>query len=103
MRKYACNRLYYSSDKYLSPAVVDLDDTGCVISFALLENEQAATKWIGGIIVLSEDNDLRMKKDFHHFLLMSKTSREAIYAWHISDFDFDKENFSSNSILKRLY
>lgn len=103
MKKYACNRLYYSLDKSLSPSVVCLNDRGEVLSFSLLKNELDATEWIGGVIVLSQSKDLKLDKDFHHFLLSSFISEDGcLYAWHISEFDFTKEDFSLKSTLKRL-
>ena len=103
MKKYACNRLYLSSNEYLSPSVVCLDDEGCVISFALLKDELDATEWIGGVVILSEVKDITFEQNFHQLLQKSSASPNALlYAWHISNFDFNKEEFSSISTLKRL-
>ena len=49
IRRFACNRLYVGK-KYLSQAVVEINDKGQVEGYMPLIQETPATEWIGGVI-----------------------------------------------------
>ena len=102
MRKFACNRLYVSESECLPQSVVTLDELGMVQGYAPLKDEQAATEWIGGVIVLSGEKELVPSKDFKTLLEHLTHAKLHTYAWHISDFDFLKLQLTDRSIVKRL-
>jgi hypothetical protein len=102
MRKFACNRLYVSDTDSLSQSVVSVDEFGHVLGYAPLKDEQAATEWIGGVIVLSGEKDLVPTGDFKILLEHLTHAKLHTYAWHISDFDFFNLQLTDKSIVKRL-
>ena len=102
MRKFACNRLYISDIECLSQSVVSVDESGNVLGYAPLKEEQAATEWIGGVIVLSGEKELVLAGDFKTLLEHLTHAKLHTYAWHISDFDFLKQKLTDRSIVKRL-
>ena len=102
MRKFACNRLYISETEYLSQSVVTIDELGMVQGYAPLKDEQAATEWIGGVIVLSGEKDLVSSKDFKTLLEHLTHAKLYKYAWHISDFDFLYQQLTDRSIVRIL-
>lgn len=102
MRKFACNRLYVSDTDSLSQSVVSVDEFGHVSGYAPLKDEQAATEWIGGVIVLSGEKDLVPTGDFKILLEHLTHAKLHTYAWHISDFDFFNLQLTDKSIVKRL-
>lgn len=101
MKKYACNRLYVDG-RYLSQAVVALNEKGEVESYSSFSEEMSETEWIGGVILLSCKKGRVQSNDFHHFKEQMTSSEQLIYAWHISNFDFEKEDFTPQSIICRL-
>ena len=102
MRKFACNRLYVSDTEILSQSVVSVDELGHVSGYAPLKDEQAATEWIGGVIVLSGEQDLVATGNFNILLEHLTHAKLHTYAWHISDFDFFNLQLTDKSIVKRL-
>lgn len=102
MRKFACNRLYISDTECLPQSVVSVDESGNVLGYAPLKDEQAATEWIGGVIVLSGEKELVPAGDFKTLLEHLTHAKLHTYAWHISDFDFLKQKLTDRSIVKRL-
>lgn len=102
MRKFACNRLYVSDTDSLSQSVVSVDELGHVSGYAPLKDEQAATEWIGGVIVLSGEKDLVPTGYFKILLEHLTHAKLHTYAWHISDFDFFNLQLTDKSIVKRL-
>lgn len=61
MKRFACQRLYLSPDTYFIRYVVELGNNGKIQSYYPLEEEIYATQWIGGVIVLSrEENSNRL-------------------------------------------
>lgn len=101
MKKYACNRLYVD-DRYLSQAVVVINDNGEVESYSSFSEEMPETEWIGGVILLSCIKDRVQCDGFHHFRKQMTNAKQCVYAWHISHFDFQKEEFTPQSIIHRL-
>ena len=103
MKKYACHRLYKSLDHYDGRSFVALNNEGVVMETGPLMEEMAATEWIGGVIILSEkskiscDGDVRAK-----FCSLLSGDAPAIYAWHISTFDFQQGEPFPESIIRRL-
>ena len=103
MKNYACHRLYDSPDHYSGQSVVTLDECGQVVAYVPLTNELPATEWIGGVILLSDKQELvhtdTLTNQFRQ-LLSGVSPRK--YAWHISAFDFQREEPISGCIIRRL-
>ena len=88
IKKYACHRVYDNSyNHYLPQSVVAIAPDGEVLECTPLTEEISSTEWIGGIIVLNP---------------MSDNNTEKYYALHISDFDFEQEVPTPQSIIRRL-
>ena len=101
--RYACHRVYDSFQHYDTQAVVVINDKGEVIGCTPLTHETPFTTWIGGVIVLSPFSETASRTDFKTMLSeMTGNARLPLYAWHISDFDFSKEELTPQSIVKRL-
>ena len=103
MKKYACNRLYMADGHYETPSVVRVDKEGKVEGHFPLTEEASATEWIGGVVVLSDKDACDVvRTDFRTFLHTMTRSGHPLYAWHISGFDFLKEDFTPQSVIRRL-
>lgn len=100
MKRYACHRLYLSPGQYLKQAVVTLDEEGKVCHYSKLEKEIHSTEWIGGVIILSSHSVSLPSGNIHEWLENNDDKQK--YAWHLSQFDFEKETATSQSILRRL-
>jgi len=101
MRRYACNRLYINN-LCLSQAVVAINEKGKVEYYFLFSEELPATEWIGGVIVLSDKKERVGYSDFQDFREQMTSTKQLVYAWHVSDFDFQKEDFTPQSVVSRL-
>ena len=102
MKKYACNRLYRASDEWMPQSVVTINERGEVESIAPLLEETSATEWLGGIIILSDKKIMPSQLKFNYFLDYLTPVEMPLYAWHISDFDFQQEEMTSRSVIRRL-
>ena len=102
MKKYACNRLYVSYNRYVSQSVVSIDEEGKVSGYSSLVEETASTEWIGGVIFLSDKERLASSSGFKVLAQEITEGGCATYAWHISNFDFQQEELTSDSIIRRL-
>ena len=102
MKKFACNRLYVSSNRYVSQSVVSIDEEGKVSGYSSLVEETASTEWIGGVIFLSDKESLASSSGFKALAQEITEGGCATYAWHISNFDFQQEELTSDSIIRRL-
>lgn len=102
MKKYACNRLYKSPEDILSQSIVTINERGEVEGLASLGEEVSATEWLGGIIILSDKRMMSPQQNFKELLEYLAPVEKPIYAWHISNFDFQQEEISPQSIIKRL-
>lgn len=102
MKKFACNRLYVSYNRYVSQSVVSIDEEGKVIGYSSLVEETASTEWIGGVIFLSDKERLASSSGFKALAQEITEGGCATYAWHISNFDFQQEELTSDSIIRRL-
>lgn len=102
-KKYACHRVYDSYHHYLNQSVVAISSHGEVLSVTSLSEETSFTEWIGGIIILSHLTEIPLHTDFqeliHH---LTSHTQSPLYAWHVSDFDFQQEIISPQSIIRRL-
>ena len=67
-----------------------------------LVEETPATEWIGGIIILSDKNDLPPIRNFKAILDYLSSTDIPVYAWHITDFDFQQEELTPQSVIRRL-
>ena len=102
VRRYACNRLYLSCNQYISPGVVTINEEGKVQGYSALEEETSATEWIGGVIVFSDKAENLSIETFAQCFEDTKNAKHADYAWHIFDFNFQKEMLTPQSIIRRL-
>ena len=102
MKKYACNRLYKSPEVFLSQSIVTINERGEVEGLAPLGEEVSATEWLGGVIILSDKKMMSPQQNFKGVLEYLAPVGKPIHAWHISDFDFQQEEMSTQSIIKRL-
>lgn len=104
IKRYACHRLYWNVDSCQGQSVVSVNQKGEVCSFKLLDGEMGHTEWLGGIIILSPMEDLRLERELNG-LLQNAFQIEIpgpLYAWHVSHFDFEKLDFTSQSKLRKL-
>lgn len=102
-RRYACHRVYDSCNHYESQSVVAISDQGEVIGYMPLTQETSFTEWIGGVIVLSPSPEMGSVTDFKSMTNgMVHLDQTPLYAWHVSNFDFSKEELTPQSIIRRL-
>ena len=107
MRRFACHRLYLSSDTCFVRYVVELGDDGKMQRYYPLEEEIYATQWIGGVIIISPMYGLEICSgekfaDFLHRAMLETGCEQPVYAWHIADFDLPGKEFTTGSRLVRL-
>ena len=102
MKKFACNRLYVAPGEWMFQSVVSINERGEVQGYVPLVDETSATEWLGGIIILSDKDALASKMNFHELLDYLSSANMPIHAWHISDFDFQQEELTPKSIIRRL-
>lgn len=104
MRNYAVHRIYISGTRYIPQASISINEKGEVVSYQPLVNETAATEWIGGILVLSNKVEIKVTNDFQTLLNdLTPLSHASVYAWHVSNFNFQTDNLTSESQIKRLH
>ena len=105
MKRFACHRVYKTPDIFQGQSVIEINDKGDVITCSLLNNETNYTEWIGGVVVLSSDDELFLENNFKYFLQKncSQDQGNPVFAWHISPCDFEKEDYLPISRLKRLH
>ncbi len=102
MKRYACHRVYTQADHYLNQAFVAVDEKGMVVKYASFHEEIMATEWIGGVIFLSDTN-IAPNGDFETWKSKHvKIGQTPFYAWHLSEFDFEKGEPTSNGIFHLL-
>ena len=101
MRNYACHRVYTDADHYLKQAFVSVGEGGKIIRLGTFQEEMVATEWIGGVIFLTT-TDKAPNGDFHSWAKQQKIGQTPAYAWHLSEFDFEREEPTSNCIIRRL-
>lgn len=103
-KKYACHRVYDSCNHYQSQSVVAVSESGEVIGCTPLVQETSFTEWIGGVIILSPLTEVSFHTDDFGTMLHEMTSirQTPLYAWHISNFDFTKEEPAPQSLIRRL-
>lgn len=102
MKKYACNRLYRASEEWMPQSVVTINEKGEVERIAPLLEETSATEWLGGIIILSDKKIMPSQLKFNDLLDYLTPVEMPLYAWHISDFDFQQNELTSRSVIRRL-
>lgn len=105
VRKFACHRIYQSSDSSQGQSVISINSKGEVVSLSSLDSESCHTEWIGGVIVLSNKKELFIGTDFLSFLsgTFPVERKYPLYAWHIYPFDFENEILLPQSVLRRLH
>lgn len=105
IKNFACHKLYWNIDSFQEQSVVRVNGRGEVLSFQLLDEEIRHTEWIGGVIILSPMIELSMVSDFKTLLQDAYREEKVspLYAWHVSHFDFTKEDINPQSILRKLH
>jgi hypothetical protein len=81
---------------------VTINERGEVERIAPLLEETSATEWLGGIIILSDKETLPSRLKFNDLLDYLIPMETPWYAWHISDFDFQQNELTSRSVIRRL-
>lgn len=103
MKRFACHRVYSTTENLLHKAVVCIDEKGEVISCAPFDEEVPFTQWIGGVVLLTTTTQLELRADFKTTLAeLTILPNHPIHAWHLSPFDFEKEEITPDSILHQL-
>lgn len=103
IKNYACHRIYIGGQSILTQSIVSVTSNGEVVACTPLSEEIASTEWIGGIVVLSNQSEIVCRQDFPKWIHQLVVDKQfPIYAWHISDFDFQQENLTKRSIIRRL-
>lgn len=104
VKNYACHRVYEGSHPYLSQSVVSITEEGKVVACKPLSQETAFTEWTGGVIVLSPVSEAVFPIDFDTLRQPQRKGNEQspLYAWHISDFNFQEEAPTPQSLIRRL-
>lgn len=105
MKKFACHRLYLTPHEYLRRASVTLDEQGRVAGYQTLIEETASTEWIGGVIFLLPQEEIASDVNFIELLKADSKSKETtlpLYAWHVSNYDFEQDCLTRQSVVQRL-
>lgn len=105
MKKFACHRLYLTPHEYLRRASVTLDEQGRVTGYQTLTEETASTEWIGGVIFLLPQEEIASDANFIELLKADSKSKETtlpLYAWHVSNYDFEQDCLTRQSVVQRL-
>ena len=105
MKKFACHRLYLTPHEYLRRASVTLDEQGRVAGYQTLIEETASTEWIGGVIFLLPQEEIASDANFIELLKADSKSKETtlpLYAWHVSNYDFEQDCLTRQSVVQRL-
>jgi len=102
MKKYACHRVYTRPDHYLKQAFITINEQGNLINYAPFSEEIRNTEWIGGVIVLS-DSEKTPGNNWHSWIREhTKDAGHLTYAWHFSEFDFEREEPTPTCVARRL-
>lgn len=104
MKRYACHRLYITPSNFVRMPAITLDEQGRVVAYTQFQEEISSTEWIGGIAFLSEDMDIPHTRELNELLQACNSSSEAhtLYAWHISNIDFEHHCLTPQSTVQRL-
>ena len=105
MKKFACHRLYLKPDECLKMACVTIDGEGRVAGYKPLTEETASTEWIGGVIFLLPQAEIASEANFIELLKADSKSKETtlpLFAWHVSNYDFEHDCLTPQSVVQRL-
>ena len=105
MKKFACHRLYLTPHECLRRASVTLDEQGRVAGYQTLTEETASTEWIGGVIFLLPQEEIASDANFIELLKTDSKLKETtppLYAWHVSNYDFEQDCLTPQSVIQRL-
>lgn len=104
MKRFACHRLYAGNGYVLQKAVVCINEAGEIQSYEPLEGETPFTQWIGGVILVNSSPLWELKGTFSVLCneLSELPANHTSFAWHLTDFDFEKEEITPQSRLYRL-
>lgn len=104
MKRFACHRLYAGNGYVLQKAVVCINEAGEIQSYEPLEGETPFTQWIGGVILVNSSPSWELKGTFSDLRneLSELPTNHTSFAWHLTDFDFEKEEITPQSRLYRL-
>lgn len=104
MKRYACHRLYITPNHFIRRPAITLDEQGRVVAYSQLQEETSSTEWIGGIALLSNTTDIPHTRELNDLLhaCQSLSEGEPLYAWHISNIDFEHHCLTLQSTIQRL-
>lgn len=104
MKRFACHRLYTGNGYVLNNPVVCINEAGEIVSYEPLEGEKPFTQWIGGVILANSSQHWELKESFNDLCaeLSDLSATHPCYAWHLTDFDFEKKEITPQSRLYRL-
>ena len=105
MKKFACHRLYLTHDECLKMACVTIDGEGRVVGYKSLTEETASTEWIGGVIFLLQQAEIEPEDHLNERLkanLSIGDTTNTLYAWHVSNYDFEHDCLTPQSVVQRL-
>ena len=105
MKKFACHRLYLTPDECLKMACVTIDGEGRVAGYKSLTEETASTEWIGGVIFLLPQAEIYSEANFNELFkadISPKNETNPLYAWHVSNYDFEHNCLTPQSVVQRL-
>ena len=104
MKRFACHRLYAGNGYVLQKAVVSINEAGEIQSYEPLEGETPFTQWIGGVILVNSSPAWEIKGTFSALRneLSGLFANQPCYAWHLTAFDFEKDEITPQSRLYRL-
>ena len=99
MKRFAASKIVFCRDCVLNNHVIEIEGKFVIKDYSL-ENEEEATEWIGGMIVLSPYNDVKILSDISicDFIdkYASKERGTSSYAWHIFNTDI-----TCNSVINK--
>lgn len=109
MRKVAAHRIFLAPwSEWRSMHVVELDASGSVVALTPLTEEQRATEWLGGVIVVTSKYPERYEEE-NFSAFCSRLYREdsvsqlaACRAYHLASFDVAGMHFTPASRVIRL-
>jgi hypothetical protein len=84
MRKVAACKIYFSSHDYLANQILAIENSR-VVSIKELNQEEAMTEWMQGVIVLSNNRHIDTKQitAISDFYPLKIDKDKDVFAWHV--------------------
>ena len=104
---FASHYLYHPVHQFQKQVIVELENGIYIRSYPLSE-EVHSVIWLGGIIILSHQTDLKINGNINfnfNDLIISISSEMkglSLYAYYLNNLDFRNYTLSSDTLLKRL-